>query len=110
MVQATEGFVSLVPERARGRRLPDAHEFHVDGGDRTATLVEWINELVYHGEAEGWLPVDPTVEEVGPSGVRIECGALELREPFVLVKAATLHGAEIRERDGRLDVDVTLDI
>lgn len=108
--QATRAFQSLVPDRLLEEVHDGGHDFDIDAGDRTATLVEWINELVYLAEAELWIPVDPVVEEVGDSGIHLRANRLSLSEPFVLVKAATLHGAEIRERDGGLEVEVTLDI
>ncbi|NIT88362.1 MAG: archease [Gemmatimonadetes bacterium] len=50
------------------------------------------------------------MKEVGDSGVRVRAARLVLSRPFVLVKAATLHGARIREVEGGLEIDVTLDI
>jgi len=108
--QATRGFLSLVPRDSRGDLGEGWRDFEVDEGDRTATLVAWLNALVFRGDAESWLPVEASVEEVGEAEVRIRCKALELRRPFVLVKAATLHGAEIRSVEGGLEVEVTLDI
>jgi SHS2 domain-containing protein len=110
VAQATEGFLSFVPRDRRGEVTGGTERFEIDGGDPAATLVEWINELVFHAEAESWLPVEATVESIGASGARIRARRLELSEPFVLVKAATLHDAEIRDIDGGLEVDITLDI
>lgn len=110
VTQATAGFLSFVAPERRAGTAAGTEDFEIDGGDRAATLVEWINELVFRAEAESWLPVEPTVEPVGTSGARIRARRLELSEPFVLVKAATLHDAEVREIGGGLEVDVTLDI
>lgn len=110
VTQATAGFLSFVPEESRGEAGEREERFDVDAGDRAATVVEWINELVFHAEAESWLPVEPTVEEMGGSGVRVSARKLPLSKPFVLVKAATLHDAEIRDSEGSLEVEVTLDI
>lgn len=110
IAQATAGFLSFVPEGSRGEVGEGTETFEVDAGDRAATVVEWINELVFHAEAESWLPVEPTVEEIGGSGVRVTARKLPLSKPFVLVKAATLHDAEIRDSEGSLEIEVTLDI
>lgn len=110
VVQATLAFLSLVPEASRGPVDERRHGFELDGSDRAATLVEWLNELVFLCEAEGWLPVDPTVEAVGDSGIRVRAKRLELSEPFVLVKAATLHGAAVRASERGVEAEVTLDI
>ena len=109
-VQATLGFLSLVPERCRGRRRDVWRDFELDEGDGASTLVAWVNELVFHGEAELWIPCDVELEPDGASGVRIRARVLELDEPFVKVKAATLHDAEIGSHDDGISVDVTLDI
>lgn len=110
VVQATLAFLSLVPEASRGPVEERGDDLELDASDRAATLVEWLNELVFRGEAEGWLPVEPTVEAVGDSGIRVRAKRLELSEPFVLVKAATLHGAAVRESERGLEAEVTLDI
>ena len=109
-VQATLGFLSLVPERCGGRPRDEWRDFELDEGDGASTLVAWVNELVFRAEAELWLPSEIEAEPAGASGVRIRARVLELDEPFVKVKAATLHDAEIAaDRDG-VSVDVTLDI
>jgi len=110
VAEATRAFGGLVPERARGPVRDVWHDFAIDGGDRTATLVDWLNELAYLGEAETWLPVDAEVEQSGASGVRIRAREMGLAEPFVLVKAATLHGARVARRAGGFEAEVTLDI
>lgn len=110
VAQATDGFLSLVPRQCRGEIGDGAESFEIDGGDAAATLVDWINELVFHAEAESWLPVEAAVEPVGASGARIRARRMELSRPFVLVKAATLFDAEVQGVDGGLEVEVTLDI
>ena len=110
VVQATRAFVSLVPEDARGPVAGERRTVEIDEGDRTATLVAWLNELVFLAEVEGWLPWEPTVERIADAGIRVRSRALELREPFVLVKAATLHEAEIRDLGHFLEVEITLDV
>ncbi|MDX1647499.1 MAG: archease [Longimicrobiales bacterium] len=108
--EATRGFLSLVPDASRGALLPGERTFEIDAGDRTAALVEWINEMVFRSEAEGWLPVEVSVQEHEGGHVEVRYRAQRLLEPFVLVKAATFHGADIRETADGLVVDLTLDI
>lgn len=110
VVQATLAFLALVPDEIRSETMDGRRELEVDGGDPTATLVAWLNEMVFHAEAEAWIPVEPEVEEIGDSGIRVRAKAMALSDPFVLVKAATFHDARIREVEGLLQVDVTLDI
>lgn len=110
VIQATRAFLALVPDEIRDEVLEGRREVDLDEADPTATLVAWLNEMVFHAEAESWIPVEPEVEEVGESGIRVRAKAMALREPFVLVKAATFHDARIREAEGLLQIEVTLDI
>jgi SHS2 domain-containing protein len=108
--EAAAAFASLVPERMLGPSGDKIRHLAIDAPDRAATLVEWLNELVYLAEVEAWLPTDVEVESEGEAGVRIRARGRGLREAFVLVKAATLHGAEVREGSEGLGVEVTLDV
>ncbi len=110
VIQAARAFLALVPDQIRGEVLDGRREVDLDEADPTATLVAWLNEMVFHDEAEAWIPVEPEVEEVGESGIRVRAKAMGLKEPFVLVKAATFHDARIREVEGLLQIEVTLDI
>lgn len=110
IAQATDAFLSLVPEASRGSVIDGWHDLEVDASDRPATLVAWLNELAFRAEAEGWIPFEPSVEAVGDSGIRIRARRLTLSKPFVRVKAATLHGAFVRASDGGLEAEVTLDV
>ncbi len=107
--EATKGFGALVPEGLRGAPSMDVRDFSIAGLDHEATLVAWLNELVYLSEIELWLPEEVQADSRA-DGLRVRARGVTLREPFVGVKAATLHGAEIRESDGRLEVEVTLDL
>jgi SHS2 domain-containing protein len=53
--------------------------------------------------------VDVEVAE-NDSGLAISARGVSLVAPFVLVKAATLHNARVREGDDGLEGEVTLDV
>ena len=108
--EAARAFLGLAPARIRGEPTVDEREFRLDAPDRAALLVDWLNELVYLGEAERWLPREVRAEALGPGGVRIHAAGLALSEPFVLVKAATLHGAVVRDVPDGVRAEVTLDV
>ncbi|HSM60467.1 MAG TPA: archease, partial [Longimicrobiales bacterium] len=70
-----------------------------------------LNELVYLGEVEGWLPTSLDMEtRVEGEGLRVRARGVALAEPFVLVKAATLHRATVADVEGGLEAEVTLDL
>ncbi len=108
--EATRAFGELVPPTMRGRRLRERRDFEVGGIDRASLLVQWLNEMVYLCEVEQWLPA--VVEEVRERGetVWLRASGVSLTRPFVLVKAATLHGARVSEDSEGLTAEVTLDI
>ena len=99
-----------MPDSTRGAPGGEVRDFTVQGPDRAAILVEWLNELVYLCEVHQWLPVEMDIEEASEDEVHIRARGVDLAQPFVLVKAATLHNAEIREGPDGLEGEVTLDV
>ncbi len=113
VVEAMRAFDELVPASI-ARTPSDQHrELRLDAPDRATALVSWLNELAYLSETELWLPVEADVDEhhtEGRHALRIRARGHDLAAPFVLVKAATLHGAEVSETPAGLVGEVTLDI
>lgn len=109
VADATRGLAELASEALEARET-EVREFRIRGRDRAAMLVEWLNEMVYLSEAEQWLPVEAEVTQEGPTELLIRSGGVRLAEPWVLVKAATLHRAAITESAEGLVAEVTLDI
>jgi SHS2 domain-containing protein len=72
-------------------------EVAVKATDPEALVVDWLNELLYRYEAEGFLPreFDVTVDDTG-TGLHAQCWGepidLERHEILTLVKAATYPG------------------
>lgn len=125
IAEAARAFAGLVPADAVGRDAPDARELTLEGSDPAAMLVDWMNELVFLAEAERWIPSEISVMEerdgtTGPdsatdggsptSVVRVRARGRILEQPFVFVKAATLHGVEVRRGPNGIEADVTLDV
>lgn len=89
-------------------------EVTVEGSDEAALLVNWINELLYLHDVEGWLLAGAEIDHCVP----LRFGARVSGEPFdpgrhprgILVKAATYHDLSIvREPEGirlRMVLDV----
>lgn len=108
--EATVAFGELVPRALRRERTPEWRELRIPGGDRGARLVGWLNEVVYLCEVDQWLPVDVRVAGERDDALRVRARGVALQGPFVLVKAATLHNAVVREAEGALEAEVTLDV
>jgi SHS2 domain-containing protein len=69
-------------------------EIEVEADEPALLLVEWLNELLYLGEAEQFVPERVVALELGEGRLR---ATVEGRrgEPRQLVKAVTLHRLEL---------------
>jgi SHS2 domain-containing protein len=85
-------------ETATGERSERALE--VSAPDRAALLAEWLEELIYLAETEGFVPEQLASLELGEGRAR---GLVQGRRgsPPDLVKAATYHGLRF-EREGEV--------
>ncbi len=125
IAEAARAFAALVPKDAERRDAPDARELTQEGSDPAAMLVDWMNELVFLAEAERWIPSEISVLEgedgaTGPdsatdrgsptSVVRVRARGAIVEQPFVFVKAATLHGVVVRRGPNGIEAEVTLDV
>lgn len=113
--EAGRAFADLVPDHLGGRASSDVRELTVEGRDAAAALVNWINELVFLAEVERWVPSELSArveEKTSRAGtvVHVRARGRVLERPFVLVKAATLHGVELRAHTGGIEAEVTLDV
>lgn len=110
VAEATRALAELAPGSIKGSAEKEARDFRVRARDEVAALVEWLNEIVYLSEAELWLPVDAEVSEEGEAGLLVKARGVHLEQPWVLIKAATLHQASVREEPDGLVAEVTLDV
>ena len=110
IAEATAALGELVPNALRGPMDEQRRELSIQAPDRVAGLVEWLNEVVYLCDACQWLPTEVDVTSPREGELCIRARGEALRAPFVLVKAATLHGAFVRETSDGLEAEVTLDV
>lgn len=109
MAVAAEAFLELVPTERLGAAVEETRVLRIPGADPVLLLVGWLNELVYLAEVELWLPTTVVAQEV-EEGLEIHARGRRLLEPFVLVKAATLHDATVTAGERGMEAEVTLDI
>jgi len=89
-------------------------EVRVAGHDEAALLVNWINELLYLHDLDGWLLARAEVKECVPprlaanvTGERFD----PARHPRgILVKAATYHDLSVVKSPDRVTVRMVLDV
>jgi SHS2 domain-containing protein len=110
---ATEAGLALA-SLTLGEPLPQATgawlEIEVRSRDRVALLVDWLNELIFLGESERWMPLEFDVLEATATYVRARLRGAALPESPSLVKAATHHGATLEEVGGALEAHLLLDV
>ena len=101
----------------------DCRQISVSSRDQQALVVDWLNELLYLYEAEGFLPKECEVSvherrrtvSTNPDAVAIQARCLgEPLDParhhiLSVVKAATYHGLQITH-NGHWRIQVILDI
>jgi SHS2 domain-containing protein len=81
----------------------------LESADRAALLADWLGELVYLSETEGFLA--ERVEELVLDGASLSATlAGRAARPRNLVKAVTYHGLELAPANGRWRARVVLDV
>jgi SHS2 domain-containing protein len=91
-----------------GAGEPQARKVRLSAPERDRLLWQWLDELVFLGETEGFLPeaaevrLDETELEATVTG--------RLGEASALVKAVTYHGLAFEEANGRYRARVVLDV
>lgn len=108
------GMFSLITdgERLRPRQ---AVEVTVSSSDGETLVVDWLNELLYRYETEGFLPVefDVSVQESASTLTAVcrgEAVDLTRHELRTSVKAATYHGLSVAHNDRGWEIHVVLDV
>jgi SHS2 domain-containing protein len=89
-------------------------EVAVQGSGREELLVAWLNELLYLHEVKDLLFCDVAIEEIDEKSVK----GVAMGEEFhkgrhaikTSIKAVTYHQLKVREKDGRWQAQVILDI
>lgn len=107
----TEALVALgellTPDEPGG--TPVTHEVELTAADRPAVLAEWLNELVYLAETDGFIPERVVHLELEDSSLRATVGGLR-SVPQNLIKAVTYHQLEMGQVEGEWHARVVLDV
>jgi SHS2 domain-containing protein len=82
----------------------------VEAPDRGALLIDWLNELIYLAETEGFVALEFALSEASDTRLAGRVRGAVLPEPPVHVKAATFHGLRVAEIDGGIEANVILDV
>lgn len=108
-VAALDAFRELVDGSRPSAGVFVTHEVALTGGERALLLADWLGELVFLAEVEGFVP--DRVEELtlDDRGLRATIAGHRGR-PRHLVKAVTLDGLELERRGRTWHAHVVLDV
>lgn len=111
-VNAARGLYSIMLEDQEiGEEVH--RRIEVEGHDREALLVQWLNELIYTFDVENLVFKSFHILEMTDTGLKIDCFGQkldpEVHEVRLGVKAATYHMLKVEEGNG-FRVQVLFDI
>ncbi len=110
---AALGMYSMVTD-AESVREKKKITVEVKGESPEGLLVGFLNELIFHLDANGFVGRRVKVLKLGGDSVRAEVSGeefdLERHEPRLLLKAATYHDLKLENRGGKWTVEVIFDI
>lgn len=82
----------------------------VQGRDREALLVNWLNELIYLAEAQRWVAAEFAAVRATNTELHMRARGVAVDTAPSEVKAATFHGLGIAAVPGGVEADVVLDV
>ena len=110
---AGAALTAVLTDRRRLRRQK-VEEIEVEAPDLEALLVAWLNRLLYLYDVDAFLGREFQVLELTPQRLQARAGG-ETYDPErhlagTAVKAATYHHLEVKNRNGRWEATVILDL
>ncbi len=85
-------------------------EIRLHARDRDALFNSWLNELIFRSEVRSIVFTDFEFRSLSETWLSAAIGGAEVSELHSVVKAATLHAAEIRDEAPGLSVIVFIDV
>ncbi|RJR41579.1 MAG: archease [Deltaproteobacteria bacterium] len=110
---AGEALTAVLTDRRR-LRLKETEEIAVEAPDLEALLVAWLNRLLYLYDVDAFLGREFQILELQPQFLKARARG-ETYDPErhlagTAIKAATYHHLEIKNRNGRWEATVILDL
>lgn len=110
LAEAGRALAEVQLRQSEGALTPEWRDIEVSASDRAALLAEWLNELIFLGETESWVPVKFDMTRVTDTSATVRASGMSLDRIPGLVKAATLHDLRVDEIPGGLEGEVILDV
>jgi len=105
--EALEAFAEIIRTDDVGR--PARHEIELQAPDRATLLVDWLSELVYLADSEGFVPERATSIELRGARLRATVEGRSGR-PSPLVKAVTYHGLALKRKGDGYSARIVFDV
>lgn len=86
------------------------HEIVLQAPDRSALLIDWLNELLYLADRDRWVPTRIDIDHATETELRATARGPVLDQAPALVKAATWHGLRFEAGASGFEADVLLDV
>ena len=99
----------LAEHSDEGAGEPARHQVSASAPDRPTLLAEWLSELVFLAETEGFVPERVESLELADDELTATVSGTRAAPPN-LVKAVTYHRLEMGERDDAWRATVVLDV
>jgi len=92
-----------------GRAAGGWRSVTVRSADRASLLTAWLNELLFHAEAEWWIPVEIADVQASDTEIRARVRGAVVTEAPAPVRAAKRSAIRVREIAGWLEAHVRLE-
>ncbi len=113
-VEAARGLMNMLVDRPELIRPVEQRRFEISSSERDYLFFDWLNELLFAFESNGWLGATFNVQIEGDTLVATVGGETldrDRHQPGHEVKAITYHGLKVcEESPGQWSAEVIVDI
>lgn len=93
---------------ARGSRT--WREVRLRAADRSALLVEWLNELLYMAESDWWIPMEFVFDAATDQVILARVGGVAVQDAPAAVREGTFQTLAVTPGPDGLEANVVLDV
>lgn len=110
LLSAAWGMNSLLVADLAAVRPVQEHKLELAAFDRESMLVEWLSELAYLAERDGFVACNFRLDEVSPERLAAHLRGETVPALQKHIKAVTYHNLEVRETAAGLEATIVFDV
>ena len=110
LLNAAGGMNSLMASNLDDIPLDVEQQIELEAIDAESLLVDWLSELAYWAEVEGYIFRQVELHEATPTRLRATVRGGHTSDLTKHIKAVTYHNLEIVETEGGLEATVVFDV